>query len=186
MLRCFPNDNSAPRLSDPGVSDARLITPYFGHFAMSVLLEHGETDFVLGQYRKCWGWALEDGRTTWLEVFDTRWSQCHQWAGCPTWQLSRYLLGLRPRFDRGLNHYDLSLAPGSMRQAQGKAPMADGSAISVSWTRTREGFRYKIVTPVPIHLHLPGQNSAAGKVIEVRDHYEMTLTNAMLSSKPQP
>ena len=33
MLECFPNDASAPRLSDPGVSNSRLITPYFGHLS---------------------------------------------------------------------------------------------------------------------------------------------------------
>ena len=51
-----------------------------------MLFESGEADFVLDQYRACWGWALGEGRTTWVEVFDTRWTHCHQWAGAPTWQ----------------------------------------------------------------------------------------------------
>ena len=66
-------------------------------------------DFVLDQYRKCWGWILSEGRTTLLEVFDTRWSHCHQWSACPTWQLSRYGLGLHPRFDWGADHFDLAV-----------------------------------------------------------------------------
>ncbi|MFZ4509125.1 MAG: hypothetical protein ACOYON_15665, partial [Fimbriimonas sp.] len=74
LLTCFPNDPNGPRLSDPGVSNERIMTPYFGHFAFAALLNAGEVDFVLGQYRKCWGWALKDGQTTWLEVFDKRWS----------------------------------------------------------------------------------------------------------------
>ena len=98
ILNCFPNNPDAPRLSDPGANNPQLITPYFSHFAFQVLIEQGEMDFVLNQYRKCWGWALEDDRTTWLEVFDTRWSGCHQWAGSPTWQLSAYALGLHPAF----------------------------------------------------------------------------------------
>ena len=83
LLTCFPNDPNGPRLSDPGQAGDRFMTPYFCHFAFDALLQNGETDFVLSQYRKCWGWALDQGVTTWLEVFDTRWSHCHDWSGCP-------------------------------------------------------------------------------------------------------
>jgi len=187
MLHCFPNDASAPRLSDPGVSDSRLITPYFGHFAMSALLERGETDFVLGQYRKCWGWALEDDRTTWLEVFDTRWSHCHQWAGCPTWQLSRFLLGLQPRNDLGARHFVLSLSPGALRQAQGKVPLAEGGAVEVSWSRIGKGIRYRLTTPKPIHVHLQASGDGAGdRVIEVRDVLEVTLPEGKAPAGSRP
>jgi len=109
ILGCFPNSPKAPRLSDPQVSSRQLISPYFCHFAFPPLIERGEMDFVLDQYRRCWGFALEEGRTTWIEVFDTRWSHCHQWSGCPTWQLSRYVLGLHPRFDLGPFHYLLKM-----------------------------------------------------------------------------
>ena len=66
------------------------------------------------------------GRTTWVEVFDTRWSHCHQWSGAPTWQLSRYVLGLDPRFDRAINSFDLILHPGSLQQANGRIPLPLG------------------------------------------------------------
>ena len=55
LLRCFPNDPTAPRLSDPAAANPRLITPYFAHFAFPALIERGELPFVLKQYRKCWG-----------------------------------------------------------------------------------------------------------------------------------
>jgi hypothetical protein len=156
MLNCFPNRHDAPRLSDPAANNPQLITPYFGHFALPELIEHGDMDFVLGQYRTCWGWALGGGRTTWLEVFDTRWSHCHQWAGCPTWQLSRWLLGLWPRFDIGAMHYQLDLATGSLPAASGTVPIAGrGEAITVSWEKDAAGLRYTLETPVPLTLHLP-------------------------------
>ena len=164
ILRCFPNDPSAPRLSDPAANNPRLITPYFGHYALPLLIERGEMDFVLDQYRKCWGWALEDGRSTWLEVFDTRWSHCHQWAGCPTWQMSRYLLGLRPRYDLGDRHFVFSLVPGSLSGAQGRVPLLNrGGSIRVEWSRTADGLKYRLETPIPIHLHFPVKD-ARGKV----------------------
>ena len=155
MRRCFPNDPAAPRLSDPGANHPRLITPYFGHFALPELIEHGDMDFVLGQYRTCWGWSLGDGRTTWLEVFDTRWSHCHQWAGCPTWQLSRYLLGLQPRYDLGAANFALALATGSLTQAAGTVPLAgQEGVVTVAWTKDAAGLHYTLTTPVPLVLHL--------------------------------
>ncbi len=152
QLDCFPNNPAAPRLSDPNANHPRLITPYFAHYALPPLIERGEMDFALDQYRCCWGWALEGGRTTWLEVFDTRWSHCHQWAGCPTWQLSRYLLGLHARFDLGHNHFSWNFQPGSIRSARGALPLADG-VIAVEWERSPAGVHYRLQTPQPIWIH---------------------------------
>lgn len=155
MLRCFPNRIDAPRLSDPAANSSQLITPYFGHFSLSALIEHGGMDFVLGQYRTCWGWSLGEGRTTLLEVFDTRWSHSHQWGGCPTWQLSRYLLGLAPRHDLGAMHFDLSLATGSHPQATGTRPLPNrDEAITISWKKDSTHLHYTLETPVPLTLHL--------------------------------
>ncbi len=155
MLRCFPNDPSAPRLSDPGANNPRLITPYFAYFAMAELIAHGDMDFVLAQFRTCWGWALTEQSTTWLEVFDPRWSRCHQWSGSPTWQMSRHLLGLRPRRDLGGLQFEVSLATGSLSNVTGRFPIAGTEhAIEVSWTKDASGLRYTLRTPVPIALHL--------------------------------
>ncbi len=147
---------------------------------MPELIERGEMDFVLHQYRTCWGWSLGDARTTWLEVFDTRWSHCHQWAGCPTWQLSRYLLGLQPRYDLGDNHYLLCLNPGSLSQAEGQLPLPDGSGnIHVTWTREADGIRYQLETPSPVHLHLPNRlTNEPDRVLEVKKTLEITLHNS--------
>jgi len=176
MLRCFPNNAAAPRLSDPAANNPQLITPYFGHFALPELIEHGDMDFVLGQYRTCWGWSLEDNRTTWLEVFDTRWSHCHQWAGCPTWQLSRYLLGLQPRFDLGPMNFSVSLATGSLTNVSGTLPIAgqDG-IIKVSWTKDAAGLRYTLETPAPLTLHLDAR-LAGGKPRSVKVERTFTET----------
>lgn len=177
MLECFPNDPGAPRLSDPGQNQSRLITPYFAHYAMPVLIENGEMDFVLDQYRKCWGWMLEDGRTTWIEVFDTRWSHCHQWAGCPTWQLSRYVLGLHPRFDLGENHLALRVIPGSLRQASGRVPLPggpEGRTAAVDWRIDEEGvMRYHIEPPCEVVLHYPDAQGERG--ISVQGSLELRL-----------
>jgi hypothetical protein len=117
-------------------------------------------DFILDQYRTCWGWALSMGITTSLEVFDTRWSQCHAWAGCPTWQLSRYGLGLWPRFDLGPNHFELKLISGSLKSASGLVPVPNGDPIKVEWKKV-DGDRiaYQITSSSELTLHSKNQGS---------------------------
>ena len=175
MLDCFPNNPDAPRNSDPMLSEPRLITPFFGHFAMPVLIERGEMDFVLGQYRKCWGaYMLAEGRTTWIEVFDPRWSHCHNWAGCPTWQLSAYGLGLWHRFDLGRHHYAFSLRPGALAWARGRVPAQDAAGpVEVSWRRENGGITYRIRPAETIWIHaLPGTDGPMqidpGREVEFR------------------
>ena len=155
ILDCFPNHPQAPRLSDPAANNPRLITPYFSHYAFPVLIENGEMDFVLDQIKTCWGWMLDQGSNTCLEVFDIRWSHCHQWAGCPTWQLSRYVLGLHPAFDRAPNSFDLKLIPGSLEQAGGEVPLPGGKQVKVSWERTARDISYTLECPEKITVNLP-------------------------------
>jgi len=177
ILRCFPNDPEAPRLSDPQITNQRIITPYFAHFAFPPLIERGGMDFVLDQYRKCWGWLLGDGRTTWLEVFDPRWSHCHHWSGPPTWQLSRYVLGLNPRFDLGKNHYEFNFHPGPLPTAKGRLPFPDGSGhISVEWRRDTSRIQYQLAADSPITLLMPAVKPGEHpSVVEIKDRYEMVL-----------
>ena len=134
-------------------------------------------EFVLDQYRRCWGWALGDGRTTWLEVFDTRWSHCHQWSGCPTWQLSRYVLGLQPRYDLGQGHYALTINPGSLSRAEGKLPLPDGQGVmDVKWTREADGVHYQLQTPSPIFLHVDGKVTGdTAQVLRIEGAYAVTI-----------
>jgi len=171
ILSCFPNSAEAPRLYDPTVEDSRLITPFFAHHVFPVLIEAGEMDFVLEQFRTCWGWALEEGLTTWPEVFDKRWSHCHQWSGCPTWILSRFVLGLHPRFDLGQDCYELDLEPGSLASAKGTLPVPYcAETLSVSWERTSKGIDWRVETSAPIRLYLPG----ADKPVQVpSEHREL-------------
>ena len=167
LLSCFPNHPDAPRLSAPGADNRLLITPYFAHYAFPPLIERGQMDFVLDQYRRCWGWLLADGRTTLPEVFDTRWSHCHQWSGAPTWQLSRYVLGLFPRFDLGADHFVLNLIPGSLPQAAGTIPLPGGGVIEVSWSREGSEISYRLTVPRTVWIHLPATGEAEGEIRKV-------------------
>jgi len=65
-------------------------------------------------------------------LFDTRWSHCHQWSGCPTWQMSRYSLGLRPRLDLAPDTFEFCLSP---------IPRADGSTSNGGKTTESSNIR---------------------------------------------
>jgi hypothetical protein len=153
---CFPNDRHAARLSAPHVRGSSFLTPFFAHFAFPPLIMRGEMDFVLSQYRKCWGWALGSDRTTWLEVFDTGWSHCHHWSGCPTWQLSQFVLGLRQRFDRAKGSFDFNFSPGNLSHASGRIPLPTSGYVDVAWHRTNDGYHFHASSADLINLRLSG------------------------------
>jgi alpha-L-rhamnosidase len=156
MLACFPNDLSARRLSGTTMESKRVITPFFLHHVLPVLIEHGEMEFVLSQIRTCWGWALDLGLTTWPEVFDTRWSHCHQWSACPTWIISRYVLGLHPRFDVGQHTFELKLHAGDLTFARGTLPLHNShDTVEISWRRTAtDRISFSLRSPLPVVLLL--------------------------------
>ncbi len=151
ILSCFPNQPSATRLTDPGVHRHDLITPYFAHFALPALLPYLGMDFLLDQYRIGWGWMLDQGITTTTEVFDVRWSHCHQWSACPTWQLTRYVLGLTPRFDLAPRHFALALFSGSLQHASGTIPVG-GAPLHVQWQRTPQDIQFACWSEQPFTL----------------------------------
>lgn len=149
----FPNRKDAERLDSPEIARHHLITPYFSHYVFSTVARFGEMKFIQEQIRSCWSWMLEDGRTTWMEVFDARWSHCHQWAGCPTWILSRYGLGLWNRFDLAPDTYEFRLEPGLLEHAEGRMPITGtDQQIEISWNREGDRIRYRLTTPRPIRL----------------------------------
>ena len=160
IIDCFPNDPCAPRLTDSMQRELRVISPYFMHYALRALAEHGEMPFVLDQYRTCWGWALDQGFTTCPEVFDPRWSLCHVCSACPTWQLSRYALGLRPRFERGMNHFDFRLIPSDLEWAEGALPLPEGE-VKITWKREDGVITYTLDPSLPVYVTgLPGATEA--------------------------
>lgn len=173
MMQCFPNDANAPMLSDPSAATPRAITPFFGHFALSVLLEQGEDDFVFDQFRNCWGWMLQNGRTTCLEVFDTRWSHCHAWSTCPTWQLSQFVLGLRRRFDLGENHFGFNLHIGALQSATGRVPLQNGIA-EISWRCEDAEIIYNVKSAQRLWLHC-NQPNQDDEIIDIAPETLFTL-----------
>lgn len=174
-LNCYPNNPDAPRLrtSNPSFSSTQLITPYFANFAFPLFYENGEAQFALDQYKSCWGWGIRQGLTTLMEVYDLRWSHCHYWSGAPTWQLSRYVLGLHPTFDKKINSFILDLKTGNLQHAEGKIPLPSGKMVDVKWKKSGEKIQYEVIAEEPIEL----KYKVAGKIrtVKVKDMLKLNL-----------
>jgi len=157
LTECFPYDPGGFRQRDPATVSARIATPYFANTALAALLQVGRTDAVLDIYRRCWGWMLDRGATTWWEVFDPRWSRCHLWSSAPTWQLTRHLLGWQPRFDLGPGHVFLRPVGGAteLSRLDGLVALPDGQNVAITVDRAGGGAAYRLESPVPLTLHLP-------------------------------
>jgi len=147
LRRSFPFDPAAKRLRDPTQGSADVSTPYFTNFSMDLLLRAGFTDAVLDLWRQGWGWMLERGATTWFEVFDDRWSHCHYWAGAPTWQMSRRILGLMPVLHAGRPAVRVAVYPGSLPRASGTLPVPGVGPAEIRWERRGHSIHYEVNSP---------------------------------------
>lgn len=151
LAAAFPFDPRGVRQRDPSVRSPAIATPYFANVSLAALLRAGRAGFVAEYWRRCWGWMLDQGATTWWEVFDDRWSRCHLWSAAPTWQMSRHLLGLSSRFDRGPGHFDLKpVALAGQPLVTGTVPLPDGRVIEVAWHHGPTTSRLRVETPIPL------------------------------------
>lgn len=153
VMGCFPNKKDAERLYSPTIVLKNIITPYFYNFTLWALMENGESAFVYDQMETCWGYMLDNGDTTCLEVFDHRWSHCHQWSGCPGWILTCYGLGLFKRYEWGKDHFVFDLQTDGLEYASGALPLADGSVVLISWKKQDGSLHYTVQPDHDIWIH---------------------------------
>ena len=145
----FPFDRSAQRLRDPTQASSAIATPYFTNYSIDLLLQAGMVDEAMEIWRKSWGWMLEIGAQTWFEVFDERWSQCHYWAGSPTWQMTRRILGADCTLHDGEPVIRIAVYPGRLEQAAGRLAFPGADWADITWKRKGEGIDYQVVCPAP-------------------------------------
>ncbi|GAA3638228.1 hypothetical protein GCM10022200_22040 [Microbacterium awajiense] len=145
VARAFPFDRTADRLRDPSQVRPGAVTPYFTNYSFPILLDTGRGAEVADMWRAGWGWMLDRGATTWWEVFDERWSQCHYWGGAPTWQMSRWGLGLHLDIDEEGPVADLRVNDLGRDRVAGRAHLAGACTAEVEWERSgSESIRYRL------------------------------------------
>lgn len=144
----FPFDIAGRRLRDCTDVSEDAATPYFTNYSMRLIIEELGLETAEDLWRTGWGWMLARDARTWWEVFDDRWSQCHYWTGAPTWQLSRFVLGVDATWHDGASATTIAVRPGGRDRAQGVIGVISGVLASVAWQRDDErSLRYEIDLP---------------------------------------
>lgn len=105
--------------------DVVAAQPWFCRFLHEALFQHGRRDLIIASLRR---WPDDCGNGTFQEFWEAppgRTSRCHGWSASPTFDLTTYVLGVRPLtagFQRAL--VDPFLGP--MRRAAGRVPTPHG------------------------------------------------------------
>jgi hypothetical protein len=153
----FPYNPAGRRLRDPTRASSEIATPYFTAYSIDLLLRAGRAEEAMEIWRKSWGWMLENGATTWWEVFDERWSQCHYWAGAPTWQMTRRILGVDPTLHQSRPVIRLAVYPGDLPNAKGRAAFPGVGWTDVRWQREKADILFEVKSPAPWTLLRDGK-----------------------------
>ena len=143
----FPCNPDGKRLRDPTKASSDVATPYFTNYSVDLLLRAGKVDEAVDVWRRAWGWMLDRGATTWWEVFDERWSNCHYWAGAPTWQMTRRILGVDPTLHEGRPAIRLAVHPGSLPRAEGRVAFPAAGWADIAWRREGDEIAYLVQCP---------------------------------------
>ena len=154
---------SIPDLETPPVFDEEhdvvLAQPFCSHHLHRGMAESGRVDLLLENIRQHWGAMIEAGSTTIWELWNPFASQCHAWSTTPTFDLSRYVLGISPLAE-GFAQVLIAPQPGDLSWARGRFPTPHGE-IDLSWQRKNQQFALFVTAPeaVALQIHLQGTSN---------------------------
>lgn len=152
---------------DPG-KDVVLAQPFFCHFLHAALARSGRVSQILTNIKQRWEPMLADGGWTFWESWQRTeaTSLCHAFSATPVYDLSTYVLGLRPT-KPGFASFDVRPWFGNLEWVEGSMPTPAGR-ISLTWQRGFGAIELKIIVPEGLSGLLwtegdtPGQGGAQG------------------------
>ena len=141
-------------------------SPFFLFFLLEALMQEKMTLQILQHIRQNWGMMIEQGATTFWEMWSgsgsrpTR-SHCHGWSAAPTYFLSTYVLGVQPLLP-GFASVRIEPHAGDLAAARGRIPTPNG-VIDLEWQQTASGDLVgQVKVPAPIRAEIrpptPGSN----------------------------
>lgn len=142
-----------------------LAHPFFMHHVHRGLVPADRLDLMLANIRERWGAMLAAGATTIWEMWFGFASQCHGWAGTPTFDLSSNILGVMP-IANGFERTLVAPQPVDLELARGKCPTPKGE-IEVVWERDGDEFCLDVTAPDAIALDIALTTRAA--TVEVNE-----------------
>lgn len=122
-----------------------LAQPFFMHHVHRAFHEIGDYENMLKNIRARWGAMMDAGATTIWEVWNPHGSECHAWAATPTFDLSTYVLGVRPT-KPGFDEFLIAPNPCDLDFAEGVFPSVKGD-IKVKWQKTGNGMELEFNVP---------------------------------------
>ncbi len=101
--------------------------PFFSHLLHDALVRAGRRDLIPARCMKWWP-QIERGDTAFEEYWDARagtGSRCHAWSATPTYDLTTWVLGVRPAAP-GYSRAEIAPRFGSLRHLEGRVPTPHG------------------------------------------------------------
>jgi alpha-L-rhamnosidase len=113
--------------------------PFFSHFVHEAIVRAGRRDLIPARCMRWWP-QIERGDTSFEEYWDARagtGSRCHAWSATPTYDLTTWVLGVRPAAP-GYSRAEISPHFGLLKHLEGRVPTPHG-LIAVKLDRERGG-----------------------------------------------
>jgi hypothetical protein len=101
--------------------------PFFSHLLHDAMVRAGRRDLIPTRCMKWWP-QIERGGTAFEEYWDARpgtGSRCHAWSATPTYDLTTWVLGVRPAAP-GYSRAEIAPRFGSLRHLEGRVPTPHG------------------------------------------------------------
>ncbi len=131
--------------------DVALAQPFFMHHVHRALVKAGRFEQLLANIRERWGVMVERGPTLW-ELWQPIGSECHAWAGTPTYDLSRELLGVTPLKD-GFSQVRIAPRLVDLEWVRGRYPTPRGE-LEVSLERRQGQLHLEVKAPPSVTVEL--------------------------------
>jgi len=130
-----------------GPEDGVYVSPSFSFYIFEGLYQLDLADTAERMMRQGWGWFLQKGLKQTPEYYDLGLSLCHAWSACPTWFLSRHVLGVRLP-EAGQDEVVIRVQTAEVTEAEGAVPHPRG-LIEVKWHTDEAGARVFDYVRVP-------------------------------------
>lgn len=138
--------------------DVVAAQPWFCRFLHEAWFRHGRRDLILTNLL---GWTGIERAGTFQEFWDAepgRASRCHGWAASPTYDLTSYVLGVRPATP-GFERAVVDPYPGPLSRLSGRVPTPHGwLAVAIDPGGT------DLEVPPGITVAIDGEEVTAGRV----------------------
>jgi alpha-L-rhamnosidase len=107
--------------------DVVAAQPFFSHILHDAIVRAGRRDLIPARCMKWWP-QIERGDTSFEEYWDARagtGSRCHAWSATPTYDLTTWILGVRPAAP-GYSRAEIAPHFGKLRHLEGRVPTPRG------------------------------------------------------------